>query len=677
MKKMSTIKFPNQTEAYEIVDATARLSIDNKTDIGHTHTVSEITDFAHEHDERYYTELETDAKLDELKTLIGENANAIEILEETYAAIPEPVQSDLSQNDSTAPDYVKNRTHWIQHAETLLDSEVFECTTLTEDSESYYCAKSGNIGLVDGNKYNVTVDGTTYTASALTAFGTNDIALIAEIDKCRIYDRENGVVEVFTNSSATLTISIEDAEDIYVKLDEKFIPDVFARSTDIELKMNKENPTGSGALSINRASGSEIGENSVAIGSDCIASGASAIAIGSGVSATGFASHAEGTGTVASGNLAHAEGQDSKATGYASHAESSGEANGDYSHAEGYGIADGNYSHASGNGTWAVGRSQTVIGEANLEDSATDAATRGTYAVIVGNGDMDAGEYSNAATMDWEGNVWFAGDVYVGSTSGTNKDEGSKILATKPSMTRITLSPTSWDATALTQSVTVTGISADETAQIIQCSPYGASMSAAVESGIYCSGQAADTLTFTCNSVPTEDVQFAVSWQDCVWIEPPIIQLDTANFNDYFDKEVSSGYFLYDGSSFCLKYTEIETTSNGDSGIAPAVLETNITSVLLTAKKDMKISFDYEFNMNPNLSEGISTAVVVREMGATISVLHVDGGETYIFNDYTIVTGNGSWSGELVAGDALELMMRTTNSETDALYVKLSDIVVE
>ena len=32
---------------------------------------------------------------------------------------------------------------------------------------------------------------------------------------------------------------------------------------------------------------------------------------------------------------------------------------------------------------------------------------------------------------DWNGNAWYAGDVYVGSTSGTNKDEGSKKLATE------------------------------------------------------------------------------------------------------------------------------------------------------------------------------------------------------------------------------------------------------
>lgn len=49
---------------------------------------------------------------------------------------------------------------------------------------------------------------------------------------------------------------------------------------------------------------------------------------------------------------------------------------------------------------------------------------------IVGNGESDDTR-SNAHTLDWEGNAWFAGDVYVGSTSGVNKDEGSKKLATE------------------------------------------------------------------------------------------------------------------------------------------------------------------------------------------------------------------------------------------------------
>jgi hypothetical protein len=52
-----------------------------------------------------------------------------------------------------------------------------------------------------------------------------------------------------------------------------------------------------------------------------------------------------------------------------------------------------------------------------------------TSAHIVGNG-TDS-KRSNAHTLDWSGNAWYSGNVYVGSTSGTNKDEGSKKLATE------------------------------------------------------------------------------------------------------------------------------------------------------------------------------------------------------------------------------------------------------
>ena len=48
---------------------------------------------------------------------------------------------------------------------------------------------------------------------------------------------------------------------------------------------------------------------------------------------------------------------------------------------------------------------------------------------IVGNG--TAVKRSNAHTLDKSGNAWYSGDVYVGSTSGTNRDAGSKKLATE------------------------------------------------------------------------------------------------------------------------------------------------------------------------------------------------------------------------------------------------------
>lgn len=135
------------------------------------------------------------------------------------------------------------------------------------------------------------------------------------------------------------------------------------------------------------------------------------------------ASHAEGSYTTASGTAAHAEGNITKALGEYSHAEGAGSiASGEYSHAEGGGTkASAMGAHAEGQETTASGDCQHVQGKYNIEDI--------TSAHIIGNG--SSLKKSNAHTIDWSGNAWFAGDVYTGSTSGTNKDEGSKILATK------------------------------------------------------------------------------------------------------------------------------------------------------------------------------------------------------------------------------------------------------
>jgi hypothetical protein len=109
-----------------------------------------------------------------------------------------------------------------------------------------------------------------------------------------------------------------------------------------------------------------------------------------------------------------------------------------HSHAEGFmTLADGGESHAEGHQTQAIGNSshsegymtkassiyQHVQGQCNIED------VENKYAHIVGNGSPQ--NRSNAHTLDWEGNAWFQGDVYVNSNSGTNKDEGSKKLATE------------------------------------------------------------------------------------------------------------------------------------------------------------------------------------------------------------------------------------------------------
>ena len=140
--------------------------------------------------------------------------------------------------------------------------------------------------------------------------------------------------------------------------------------------------------------------------------------------AFGMGAHAEGINTIASGDAAHAEGEGSKAFGDNSHAEGGWtKASGKYSHAEGTDtVVSGYCSHVEGEYAYAIGDHQHVQGKYNIEDT--------TSAHIVGNG-TNYNAQSNAHTLDWEGNAWFAGDVYVGSTSGTNKDEGSKKLMTE------------------------------------------------------------------------------------------------------------------------------------------------------------------------------------------------------------------------------------------------------
>ena len=96
------------------------------------------------------------------------------------------------------------------------------------------------------------------------------------------------------------------------------------------------------------------------------------------------------------GNNSTAEGYDTIAGGYCSHA-------------EGYDTtADGDCSHAEGEGTSVSFGSQHVQGKYNIED------IESKYAHIVGNGNSDR-ERSNAHTVDWAGNAWYAGDVTNGN----------------------------------------------------------------------------------------------------------------------------------------------------------------------------------------------------------------------------------------------------------------------
>lgn len=93
-----------------------------------------------------------------------------------------------------------------------------------------------------------------------------------------------------------------------------------------------------------------------------------------------------------------------------------------------------------------------------------------------------------------------------GGYTGT-EEEFQEVLANaggKPMVHGVTLLASAWSGNA--QTITVPGVLADETKQLIQPVPAIASQAAYLSAGILCTGQAANNLTFTCQTVPEADL---------------------------------------------------------------------------------------------------------------------------------------------------------------------------
>lgn len=172
----------------------------------------------------------------------------------------------------------------------------------------------------------------------------------------------------------------------------------------------------------------KLGKYSLAEGQETKASGLSAHAEGYKTSASNEYAHAEGMWTIASGWQSHAEGEHTKAIGQASHSE-------------------GLY-------TQAKARCQHVQGRFNIVEGTDNQSEYGTYAHIVGNGTSGSNR-SNAHTLDWSGNAWFAGDVQS-ATGGKLSEKTDKSTSVST-----TLTSTSWSSgiyTYTNSAITATNI---------------------------------------------------------------------------------------------------------------------------------------------------------------------------------------------------------------------------
>ena len=87
------------------------------------------------------------------------------------------------------------------------------------------------------------------------------------------------------------------------------------------------------------------------------------------------------------------------------------------------------------------------------------------------------------------------------------------LSALKPSACLVTLKASGWDATAKTQTVTVSGVTADEASCMIIPMPAVANQSAYNDAGVNAVGQSANGVTFGCNSIPSVDLKVWVTWE--------------------------------------------------------------------------------------------------------------------------------------------------------------------
>lgn len=232
---------------------------------------------------------------------------------------------------------------------------------------------------------------------------------------------------------------------------------------DISGKADKTDTLLYTTLSRGRADNSTVGIGSFAFGDNVIAStdyahaeGASTSALGPyshaenvGTQARGLGSHAEGNttlasrmaahaegyGTVASGDYSHAEGEETNALGEAAHAEGFRTSAGAFTHAEGYRTqATGTGSHSEGSYTVANHKSQHVFGEYNVADPAlTSATNRGNFVEIVGNGTSSTN--SNARALDWSGNEYLNGTLYI--NCGNESENGEEVATVSAIPTNI------------------------------------------------------------------------------------------------------------------------------------------------------------------------------------------------------------------------------------------------
>lgn len=194
--------------------------------------------------------------------------------------------------------------------------------------------------------------------------------------------------------------------------------------TDISGKADKADTVLDTTLSRGRADGSTVGPGS--------------FAFGTGVTASGYYTHAEGKNALAYGNYSHAEGEHTNAYGQSSHVVGRYNSNDSYvnwpawTSGESYGVGDKVQRINNGNRTGYI--CNTANADTEFDSTKWDIDTLMNFAYIVGNG-KNTNSRCNAMAVDWNGNGYLYGDLYVDCDS--DSAGGTSVISFSPQIGEI------------------------------------------------------------------------------------------------------------------------------------------------------------------------------------------------------------------------------------------------
>ena len=297
-----------------------------------------------------------------------------------------------------------------------------------------------------GSAYEVEFDGEVYTG---TIYEDGDMCVRTDFTtssgvEVYIYNGSHIVSSSVLAGDHTIKLSV--IGEVVTQIDDKYIPETISRAQDLETKMDKNNPSGTGSLSIGRQPNTLTGRYSQAIGNGVMATSKSQHVIGeynvnTNDEYTEIITKLQSYNTSSKIYISENYTFDSTNGYFTLTNPVSGAANTITNLVRGnisvesycfYMIVSNstsrtmyriNYKFGSGSYPWVINGTIVYFSNPYSHVGVSTKDNRGVYAHIVGNGNNEY-DRSNAHTLDWDGNAWYAGTIKLG---GTSYDDASEV----------------------------------------------------------------------------------------------------------------------------------------------------------------------------------------------------------------------------------------------------------